>query len=130
MCWADIERAQVAIETVSKVPADCTADEIAGFCRLVREGGQVHGVGLEGRVQRAKKLVFLLDGATLAGTAAIKDPTPQHRLNVFADAHVPVLEKDFELELGYVVVAKPYKGRKLSRVLVDKALEGFTATPL
>jgi len=90
----------------------------------------VHDVGLERRIQSAKRLIFLWDGSTLAGTAAIKNPTLHYRQNVFAAAHVPTLEKEFELELGYVVVADQYRGQHLSRIAVEKALEGFPTTPM
>jgi len=118
------------MEPTSKAPRECTKVELAAFCRLVRDGGQVHDAGLEERVERAKKLVLLYDDATLAGTAAIKDPTPGYRRRVFQKAQVPDLEHAYRLELGYVVVEKDYKGRKLSRLLVEAALEGFTSTAL
>lgn len=120
----------VTIEATSRTPADCSEADVAAFCKLVREGGQVRTVGLEGRVKSAKTLVFLLNGPTLAGTAAIKVPTLQHKRNVFERAHVSEIQQDFNLELGYVVVAEQYRDRKLSRVLMEKALDGVGTTPL
>lgn len=120
----------MTIEILSKTPATCTTAEIAEFCRLVQQGGQVHGGDLERRVQRAKRLVFLLDGSTLAGTAAIKMPTDQYRQRIFAAAQVPMLEREFDMELGYVVVADQYRGQRLSRIAVETALESFPITPL
>jgi len=40
------------------------------------------------------------------------------------------MEGDFTLELGYIVVAEAYRDLKLSRTLVESALDGFTAISL
>jgi predicted GNAT family N-acyltransferase len=120
----------MSIRVESRAPKVSSEAEMAAFCRLVREYGQVHDDGLEERVLRARRLVFLRDDDVLAGTAAIKDPTQHHRRNVFRKAGAADIDSGYVLELGYVVVAEAYQGRKLSRVLVNTALEGFASTPL
>jgi predicted GNAT family N-acyltransferase len=87
-------------------------------------------MGLEGRVRRANTLVFLYDEEILAGTAAIKHPTLKHRRVVFQRAAVPTLDGAYHFELGWVVVDDAYRNRKLSRKLVEAAIETVASSPL
>lgn len=113
-----------------RVPESCTATQLEAFCRLVRQEGQVNTAGLEGRVARAQTLVLLFDDAVLAGTAAIKRPTDRYRRKVFRRAAVSENAVLYLLELGWVVVDKPYRKRKLSRQLVETALKSCGEVPV
>ena len=77
------------IKLSSKTSTECTEADLTAFCLLVKEGGQVSYPTLEKAVKRAKRLVFLYDGPTLAGTSAIKQPIPAYRERVFRSAGVP-----------------------------------------
>src|ERR1700682_3138306 len=111
----------------SKPPSAYTRADLAAFCSLVREGGQVRGPRLEQRVSRARKLVLLRDGASVVGTAAIKVPSDGYKEKVFRCAGVPEVENEYSLELGYIVVADAHQGKGLSRELVEAALQGFAS---
>ncbi len=101
-------------------PQACTAADLDSFCKLVVMGDQVDPSGLHQRVLAAHTLVFLREGNTLAGIAAIKKPGKSYRRAVFKKADV--LDEGFELELGWVVVAAAYRGRNLSHHLVEAAV--------
>ncbi len=118
------------IERTRRIPVECTDVELAEFCNLVREEGQVIDAGLKDRVKQARWLVFLHDGRTLAGIAAIKQPSTGYRDRVFRSAGLSDLGHTYELELGYVVVAKTHQSQGYSRDLVRVALDGFGTTPL
>src|SRR5262245_8182312 len=107
------------------LPADCTAQALAEFEKLVIEGGAVNPHGLTERIQAASRLLFLRapDGQ-LIGTGALKHPRPEYRNKVFADARATVSADEYPVELGWVVVGKSYQGRRLSTRIVSELL-GF-----
>ena len=127
-CLGGPRGVRVGLEPKIGPPGDFAEAERAAFCALVREGAQVAEAGLKERVNRARRLVFLHNGLTLAGIAAIKQPERNYRERVFERAGVP--DRGCELELGYVVVADAYRGRKLSQELVRHAFAGFEQTAL
>jgi predicted GNAT family N-acyltransferase len=106
------------------------ASKLNAFCQLIREEGQVDLEGLEEQVRRAYALVFLFDRTDLIGTAAIKQPRLDYKRRVFEMGAVPEMEEAYSFELGYVVVAKSHRNRKLSRQLVDAAIESVPDVPL
>jgi len=107
------------------LPADCTAQALGEFEKLVVEGGAVNPQGLTQRIQNASRLLFLRapDGQ-LIGTGALKHPRPEYRNKVFADAQATASADQYPVELGWVVVVKSYQGRRLSTRIVNELL-GF-----
>ena len=107
------------------LPGDCTAQALADFERLVVEGGAVNPEGLAERIRSASRLLFLRtpDGE-LVGTGALKHPRSAYRNKVFADARASVSAGEYPVELGWVVVAKAYQGRRFSTRIVGELL-GF-----
>jgi len=103
-------------------PPLCTETEVAAFCNLVRQGDEVEGRRLEGRVKRAKALAFLYVDRQLVGVAALKQPAKTYRDGVFRKAGVPNAAKAFDLELGWVFVPETFRGRQYSRILSSAAL--------
>ncbi len=105
------------------LPSDCTAQALADFENLVVAGGAVNPQGLGERIRNASRLLFLrAPGEQLIGTGALKYPRPEYRNKVFADAHASVSADDYPVELGWVVVAKSYQGRRLSTRIVNELL--------
>jgi GNAT superfamily N-acetyltransferase len=105
------------------LPSDCTAQALADFEKLVIEGGAVNPEGLRKRIRKASRLLFLRtpDGKVV-GVGALKHPRPEYRNRVFADARATVSADEYPVELGWVVVAKPYQGRRLSTRIVGELL--------
>jgi GNAT superfamily N-acetyltransferase len=107
------------------LPSDCTAQALADFEKLVVEGGAVNPEGLGQRIRNASRLLFLrASDDQLIGAGALKHPRPEYRNKVFADARATVSADEYPVELGWVVVAKSYQGRRLSTRIVSELL-GF-----
>jgi ribosomal protein S18 acetylase RimI-like enzyme len=118
------------VGTEIRTPEHCSDAEIAAFCCFVRQGGEVEEEGLEGRVRRAKALVFLYVGGTLVGVAALKQPSRRHRDGVFKKAAVSQCASSFALELGYVYVLPEYRGKHYSEVLSAAAKSQSDNAPI
>jgi GNAT superfamily N-acetyltransferase len=104
-------------------PSDCTAEALADFEKLVVEGGAVNPQGLAQRIRNASRLLFLRTSeGKLVGVGALKHPRPSYRNRVFADAGATVSANEYPVELGWVVVAKAYQGRRLSTRMVGELL--------
>ena len=110
------------IELTIASPNCIEQSEIDTFCKLVRSGGEVDSVGLEGRVKMAKALVFLQEDKRPFGVAAIKQPNGNYTTKVFQKAGVPEYACKFQLELGWVVVEPEHQGKGYSYVLSDSAM--------
>jgi len=105
------------------LPSDCTAQALADFEKLVVEGGAVNPEGLGQRIREASRLLFLrASDDQLIGAGALKHPRPEYRNKVFADAQATVSADEYSVELGWVVVAKSYQGRRLSTRIVSELL--------
>jgi GNAT superfamily N-acetyltransferase len=107
------------------LPSDCTKQALADFEKLVVAGGAVNPDGLAERIQNASRLLFLrTPDDQLVAAGALKHPRPEYRNKVFADARATVSPDEYPVELGWVVVAKSYQGRRLSTRIVSELL-GF-----
>ena len=105
------------------LPSDCTAQALADFESLVIEGGAVNPEGLAQRIRNASRLLFLrAPDDQLIGAGALKHPRPEYRNKVFADARATVPADEYPVELGWVVVARSYQGRRLSTRIVSELL--------
>jgi RimJ/RimL family protein N-acetyltransferase len=91
--------------------------------QLVVDGGAIVGARdqIAARLKNARMLVVLREEGTgrIVGVASLKNPDPGYRQNKFADAGVAIAGYEDAPELGYVVVAKEMRGKKLSGRLVD-----------
>jgi predicted GNAT family N-acyltransferase len=105
------------------LPSDCTEQALTDFEKLVIEGGAVNPQDLAQRIRKAFRLLFLRapDGE-LVGVGALKHPRVEYRNKVFADARATVSADEYPVELGWVVVAKSYQGRRLSTRVVGELL--------
>jgi predicted GNAT family N-acyltransferase len=105
------------------LPSDCTAEALTDFESLVVEGGAVNPQGLAQRIRNASRLLFLrTSDGQLVGAGALKHPRAEYRNKVFADAQATVSAEEYPVELGWVVVAKSYQGRRLSTRIVGELL--------
>src|SRR4030095_15406557 len=105
------------------LPSDCTAQALADFEKLGLEGGAVNPEGLGQRIRNASRLLFLwAPDDQLIGAGALKHPRPEYRNKVFADAQATESADKYPVELGWVVVAKSYQGRRLSTRIVGELL--------
>jgi GNAT superfamily N-acetyltransferase len=105
------------------LPSDCTAQALADFEQLVVEGGAVNPEGLAQRIRKASRLLFLrASDDQLVGVGALKHPRAGYRNKVFADARATVSADQYPVDLGWVVVAKSYQGRRLSTRIVGELL--------
>jgi GNAT superfamily N-acetyltransferase len=105
------------------LPSDCTAEALTDFERLVVEGGAVNPQGLAQRIRNASRLLFLrTSDGQLVGAGALKHPRVEYRSRVFADARATASADEYPVELGWVVVAKAYQGRRLSTRMVGELL--------
>jgi GNAT superfamily N-acetyltransferase len=105
-----------------KAPCDCTGTELAAFCRLVRQGGEVDSGGLEARVRTAASLSFVHVDGSLAGVAALKRPVSTYRDGVFLNAGATRSAVPFAFELGWVFVPSEHRNRGYSKVVANGAL--------
>jgi predicted GNAT family N-acyltransferase len=105
--------------TTLRNPSDCSNEELRAFCAL---GGEVAAEGLLGLVKRAKTLAFRYEGDKLVGVAALKNPSPRYRREVFQDADAKLDAGTFPLELGWVVVDDQHKRKKHSLAVVESLL--------
>ena len=69
-----------------KKPSNCSSAELQDFAYLVLEGGEVTDLGLEERIRKAQSLVFLTEGNSINGIAAVKKPALSYRRGVFRHA--------------------------------------------
>ena len=105
------------------LPSDCTAKALADFEKLIVEGGAVNPQGLAQRIGKASRLLFLrASDDQLIGAGALKHPRAEYRNRVFADAQATASAEEYPVELGWVVVAKAYQGRRLSTRIVGELL--------
>jgi len=108
----------------SKRPFDCSKIEIKMFMDLVIKAGEVEPEGLEDRVKRAEKLIFMWeDNGELIGVAAVKRPNEKYKKRVFSKAQSKEDPQSFSFEIGWIVIDERFRGQHLSRDLLDIALQ-------
>ena len=114
----------VMTNIVVKKPSKCSKSELDSFDALVRKGGEVTGEGLRDRIKKAKWLVFLFESdKTLAGVAALKEPTVSYKKKVFKKAGSQEDPDEYTFEAGWIYVEKQFQGRKYSRPLLEAVLK-------
>lgn len=112
------------VQVVSRSPGDCHDSEIKDFMALVLAGGEVTPNGLEDRIRSAVSLVFLTIGCCLCGVAALKRPEASYQRQVSSKSGVPLPEREFSYELGWLFIMPSARGRRFSVDLTRVALSG------
>ncbi len=108
---------------IVKRPNECTAAEREAFAKLVREGGQVDPYGLDHRILAADRLIFHYEAAELAAVAGLKNLPLTYRRSLFQGAKSQRLASEFPLEFGWAYVVPAHRGKRISRSLVQTALD-------
>jgi GNAT superfamily N-acetyltransferase len=109
--------------TQFKEPADCSERERQEFARLVREGFNGSDEGLPDRIDRARLLAFYYaNDDSLAAIAGLKAPGEEYRRDVFERAAVTVSPAAYEVELGWVYVVPPRRGKSIAEGLCRQLL--------
>lgn len=103
---------------IVKLPSECSDQEINEFVGLINEGDEVDPSGLEERVRRAKKLLFLKD-PSLVAVSAIKRFYQQYKNSIFKKAGCSNIASSYQLEVGWMYVKPASRGKGFSRKLLE-----------
>jgi hypothetical protein len=117
-----IDYSEGAQMIIAKRPRECSSAELQDFAAFVLAGREVSPDGLEGRINKAEMLLFLVHDGCLKGIAAVKNPEKSHRERVFRKAQATVEAKRYPFELGWVFVLPSSRGCGLSHKLVQSAI--------
>lgn len=109
------------MEIIVKQPGECSDQEINEFVGLVNQGGEVDPDGLEERVRRAKKLLFLRD-SSLVAVSAIKRFYQQYKNSVFTKAGCSNIAGSYKLEMGWMYVKPESRGKGFGRKLLEEMI--------
>jgi len=113
--------------TVLRQPNTSTEEQRREFARLVRQGFETAGAGLDNRICAAKCLAFHYPTRDkLAAIAALKSPNDQYRHDVFNKAGSPESCADYKVELGWVYVDPAYRGNRIATKLCELLLSRAT----
>lgn len=108
-----------------KKPIDCSQEELELFQSLVLLGGQVDPNGLKERIANCKLLGFYYnDKNELIGISAIKFKSSNSVKATKAKAEISD-NLNPQLELGYSVTKKEFRGQGVNRAINDKLLEAI-----
>jgi len=110
---------------IVKAPGHCTSEEREAFRQLLLKGGEVVPRGRATRIERAHHLVFVYLGSSLAATGAVKAPDRDYQAGAILEAATEADPTAYPVELGWVYVDDAYRGRKLSRTVVNALLPFF-----
>jgi hypothetical protein len=113
-----------------KAPKDCSAQEFAEFCDIVKTGEQVDPNGLEDRMSGAEVLAFLRSGDEIVGVGALKKQDAGYTAGVFRNAKSTNHPDDFDFELGWVVVPRKHEHNRYSYRVVADLLNYAKGRPL
>src|SRR5437879_6178284 len=102
---------ELKVSQCIKRPSLCTDAEIDDFQHVVMLGGQVTASRLESRLRAANLLGFHYEGPNLVAIAALKSPADRYRDKAFRKAGVAGEREHYDVELGWAVTLKPYRGR-------------------
>jgi RimJ/RimL family protein N-acetyltransferase len=127
------KQAHVMARISAKKPIECAGAELTAFAALAVKGWQGRADKLPKRIRRARALIFLYDGETLAGVAALKRPGSHYRRRLFEKAGTIEDPDDFRLEAGLIYIkpqfrARGYSTRMLAAMLRQAGDERVFAT--
>jgi GNAT superfamily N-acetyltransferase len=111
-------------QPVVRIPAECSASEIKAFVSLAGAGEEVEESDIERGTKRARYLLWIDDGEIApCAVAALKNPIPKYRSDVFEKAGSLLRAADYSLEFGYAFTDERRRRRGHARTLLQKALE-------
>jgi hypothetical protein len=107
-------------EIIIKKPSERNNDEIQKFYQYAIDAGEVIKNGLKRRIKNAELLGFGYIDGTLVGIAALKNPDPGHKLDVFRKAGLTGEQaENFDFELGYVYTLEKFRGKGICPKLIQ-----------
>lgn len=109
------------MKTLIKTPDECTLSELDEFERMASESGQVDLPGLRIMIERAKKLIFIIEEDTCIGIAGIKNPREAYKNRVFNAAGVGDRMSDYPYEVGYIFTK--VRGKGVGRLLMEATIK-------
>lgn len=108
---------------VFKRPSECTPVELSEFENLVREGSEVHPIGLADRIRHAYFLGFATSDGNIVGIGALKIPAKSHRDSIAANSGISLPEEKYPFEIGWLFVKETERGNRFGRRLMDGLIE-------
>ena len=114
----------LSTDLVTKLPSECTAEELADFEARVLDGGEVASVGLDERIRAAKLVAFVREASLTVAVGALKRPEAWYRESVFAKAVASAHPTSFPFELGWIYVAPDQRGKGIGSKIARQLLEG------
>ena len=115
-------------EIAIRPPHEVHESEIREFVAMVEAGGEVAQRGLQGRVEKAKTLVFLSVAGRLAGVGALKRPEATYRSEVWRKSGIDVPTENYPIELGWVVVLPGHRSKGYGTKISQAALSAVHDT--
>jgi hypothetical protein len=112
--------------TFAVSPSECSPDDLATFAALVREGGEVDGIGLEERIAAAHLLSFCYQGKVALGIAGIKNPADAYRAKVSLKSGQLLEVNEWPFELGWVFVTSWARKSGVCKVVLEAMLSGIS----
>lgn len=108
-----------------KKPKDCSKEELELFKNLVLEGGQVNPDGLEKRIRSCRLLGFYYnEKEELVGVSALK-LKPRNSVEAIKSKAQVTDNVIPQVELGYSVTKKEFRGQGINKTINDKLLDGI-----
>lgn len=111
-------------------PDQCSPEDRAAFVTLAAKGEEVNRRDIERGVGRAELLLAMRGDSYLVAVAAIKNPFPSYKRDVFRKAGVPAEADNFSLELGYLFVEEAHRRNGYGPQLVKKAIAPQGGAPI
>lgn len=111
------------MKIIIKSPQECTENELEIFEELILEGGEVTGLGLRQRIDKAERLIFINNSHKCVAVGAIKNPDNSYKTRVFNKSSIPEKTDEFMFELGWVYVVQSERENGLGRILMNAVTE-------
>jgi len=110
------------MEYIFLPPDQCTAQQIDDFQRLAIKGRQVQAAGLGKRILSAFLLGFVYEDSILISIGALKNPSPNHRSEVFSSAGVADLMTKYPGEAGWAFTEPDFRGKGIHSNVLSQLL--------
>jgi predicted GNAT family N-acyltransferase len=118
------------MELIIKKYSELTDTEKEQVYSLILKGHEVNPQTLPARLSETALIAFFNDKNKVVATAAIKKPLESYKKSVFAKSKSNLSPDDNYFELGYVMVTKFYRGKKLASQLCEELSKKFLSDKL
>lgn len=118
------------MELMIKKYSELTNIEKEQIYNLILKGHEVNPKTLHSRLSEAALIAFFKDSDKVVATAGIKKPLDSYKTIVFTKSKSNLSNKDYPFELGYIMVAKLYRKKKLASQLCRELCEIFSTSTL